>query len=49
VLYYLVFLDHASSFATERNPLVVTTAAAPKSTAVAYPRGSSSKREDNYP
>jgi len=48
VLYHHAFLDHAFSFAAERNPLVTAAAAAPNGAAAAYPRDSSSKREDNH-
>jgi len=48
VLYHHAFLDHAFSFAAGRNPLVTAAAAAPNGAAAAYPRDSSSKREDNH-
>jgi len=48
VLYHYAFLDHAFSFAAGRNPLVTAAAAALEGAFAAYPRDSSSKRENNH-
>jgi len=48
VFYHHAFLNYAFSFVARRNPLVTAAAAAPKGAAAAYPRDSSSKREDNH-
>jgi len=48
VLYYYAFLDYVFSFIARRNSLMTAAATALEGTAAAYPRGSSSKREDDH-
>jgi len=48
MLYHHAFLDYTFSFAAGRNPLVTAAAATPEGAAAAYPRDSSSKREDDH-